>query len=133
MLLEYFIERDRWEGQTRENAARQAFSWGTFDSTGFGELPYPEQLDFGVTFIHEPYVSYGFSVEQAAALDELPTSAGGVFKWRQDGRGFYVGAHVYVVVDSFSHTYAVDPRLVHHFSFTGIAIKDIGADQFRDE
>ena len=138
MILQGLIAREQFVSQHRENSARQAFAWGQFDSTGWGQLAYPDVLNFGLTFIDEPIVSYGFSVEEDEALDRLPLSTGGVFKWRRDGRGYYTGAHVYVVVDQFvqpSETpdYSQLPTLIHSFLFTGIAIKDIGPDQFRDD
>lgn len=135
MILQYLIERDRWEGQTRENAARQAFAWGTFDSTGYGTYAYPDVLDFGLTFIHEPIVTHSFSVD-GERLDHLPRAVGGVHRWQEDGRGYFRGAFVYVVVDLFEPelmTPENSPPVVHSFLFTGIAIKDIGADQFRDD
>lgn len=134
MILEYMIARDQWEQQTRENSARQAFAWGTFESTGWGEYAYEDVLDFGLVFLSQPIVSYSFSVD-GEGLDYLPLCAGGVYKWQRDERGFYLGAHVYVHVTLPDIT-LIDPEtpplVTHHFLFTTIAIKDIGADEFRD-
>lgn len=138
MLNEQNYERESWLDQIAENSARQAFSWESYESTGLGVCEFEDAIDFGLTFIEKPFISYGYNVENADELDELPRSTGGVYKWKQDGRGFYIGAHVFVVVDLFSDSVAPTPMfaevpvVTHHFTFTAVAIKDIGADAFRD-
>ena len=61
----------------------------------------------------------------------LPHCTPYVTEWDQDERGFYVGAWVAVVV-SFGPLDTVDigaqPGIEHHFTFSGIAIKDIPID-----
>lgn len=138
-MLQQFIERDKFVEQARENRARQAFSWGRYESVGWGEWSYPDVLEFGVTFVREPIVTYGYSVEDSESLDRLPMSTGGVFRWRQNDKGYYTGAHVFVVVDQFvqpsdNPDYASQlPLVVHSFMFTETAIKDIDVDPTWDE
>jgi hypothetical protein len=141
-VTEGFTERDAWTGQTAENSSRLAFAWGTFTSTGWGELAYPEPVDFGLTFVEEPIVAYGFALVGGDKLvdNRFPRAQGGVYEWRIDGRGFYIGAHVFACVETVSALITApygdpDPNyeLKHHFTFSGIALKDIGADRFRDD
>ena len=55
------------DARHHENRARLAWSWGRFDSTGSGSVEFEDAVDFGLTFIEQPYVSTGHSVD----TDEL--------------------------------------------------------------
>lgn len=125
-----FLEREGWRDQTAENSARQAYAWGTARSTGAGALSYREIIDFGVLFVDKPMFSYGCELLSVEHLDDTgavpPVSSGFVYRWERTARGFYSGAYVLVVVSADN-----DTELEHHFSFTGVAAKDIpvgGAD-----
>lgn len=107
--------------QVRENSARQAQSFATLTTHGSGETQHATVVPFDCTFIEEPFVAYGFSLDGDTLVDGFfPTSSGGVWKWQQDRRGFYLGAWVFFVVNG-SSTY----DLQHSFTFSGIAIKDL--------
>lgn len=118
-------EREAKRQQVAENSGRLAFAYGQSTTTGSGQLVHPEQIDFGCTFVERPMFSYGFVViETEVAFDDdaayFPASSGFVFEYQQDERGLYIGAHVGVRVDAGDNDV-----LEHHFTFQGIAIKDL--------
>lgn len=105
--------------QLRQNTSRQATSFNTAISEGSGMMRLADTMEFFCTFIHQPTVSYGYSVLNGGLDDDdMPASTGGVFRWKRDTRGFYVSCNVFVVVTS-----AKDFTLQHDFTFTGIAMK----------
>lgn len=109
------------EEQTRENSARHATSYARVTTHGVGEVLHERVVSFDCTFVEEPRVAYGFSIDGDTLIDGLfPSSSGGVWKWQQDHRDYYLGAYVYFVIVG-------DPEcdLAHDFTFTGIAIKDL--------
>jgi hypothetical protein len=123
------MERESWRAQVNENSARLAYAWGVTTTTGVGSLAHEDEIDFGLTFIEQPMVSYGTVVtnqiewepDDTDSLLQMPGATGFVFSWRQDPRGFYVGAHVGVTVTGGE----LDVELEHHFTFMGIAMKDV--------
>lgn len=123
----------------QENSARIAEAFGRFRSTGQGSIEYPERIDFGLTFIEEPYMSYGSYIdlddlddklenEAGTTVPPLPVCSGFVTEWDRDDRGFYVGAWVAARV-WFPYEANVRPDLeveiFHHFSFKAVAMKDV--------
>ena len=124
----------------RENAARPAAVFTRFESTGQGTVEFAERVDFGLTFIEMPFISYGSQVEMddlAEQLDlpigqtpALPQSTGYVTDWDTDDRGFYTGAWVAATV--YDPTGAITPDIQviieHHFTFQAVALKDIPLD-----
>lgn len=119
-----------------ENSARLAEAYGFFDTSGWGEFAFETCHKFGLTFIEEPVIAYGYSLDGDALVDlRFPRAWGMVYKWKQDVRGYYVGAWVAIVVDTLSPaTIAAVPEddpgydLNHTFTFTGIALKDLPTD-----
>lgn len=109
------------QDQTRENSARHCNSYSQLTSHGIGEILHETVIPFDCTFVELPRVAYGCSVDGDVLVDgSFPTSVGIVWKWQQDFHDFYLGAYVYFVV-----TGPADIDLVHDFTFSGIAIKDL--------
>lgn len=107
--------------QTAENSARQAFCYAEIATHGVGQVQHLEVVPFDCTFIEEPNVAYGFKIDGDTLVDNyFPNCSGGVWKWQQDRRGYYLGAYVFFVISG-------DPGydLEHNFTFSGIAIKDL--------
>jgi hypothetical protein len=117
--------------QVAENGMRLAFSWGFASTSGWGEFEIPDAVEFDCAFIDEPAVTYGYSLDGDKLVKKrFPRAWGGVSKWLQDERGFFVGAHVFVVVDTLSPAEIAgvpeaDPNydLDHTWQFAGTGIK----------
>ncbi len=129
----------------RENSTRLAQAYGRFTSNGQGSIVFPDRLGFGLTFIEEPYTSWCPMIDVDELEDLLDNSQASrmqgqsnvaafpmitpyVVDWDQDDRGFYVGAWCGVRVwwpptDAVLTT--ASPEIVHNFTFTGKAIKDV--------
>jgi hypothetical protein len=101
----------------RENSSRTAEAEGHFRSTGLGSIEFETRIDFGVTFVTKPVVSYGSEIDvdeledvlQPLADDDsiladhlfpngpngapmFPLVSGFVTDWDQDHKDFYTGA-----------------------------------------
>lgn len=98
----------------QQNSSRAAEAEGYFSSTGIGSIEFDTRLDFGVTFIRKPVVSYGSEIdvdELSRVMDGLdedlrtilnpdpdngtpafPLVTGFVTDWDTDSKGFYTGA-----------------------------------------
>lgn len=137
---DYYVQREAWNSQTAENSARGAFAWGTAHSKGWGEVEIEDAIDFGVTFVTQPIVAYGFALDNDDQMVDgrLPRCSGGVSRWIKDGNDFYVGCHVFVTVATVDPIMAAqsldiptdfgtDPGydITHSWLFTAVAIKDI--------
>lgn len=127
----------------RENSARHAQAFAQFHSTGQGALEFHQRVDFRTTFIERPFVAYGSEVdvdELAELLDHdsdtndmppLPLACGYVTDWDTDERGFYLGAWCAVRVHfppEAEVPTTVPVEMYHHFTFAGIAMKDVPLD-----
>jgi len=137
------LEAQRAENERhRENSGRVAEAFARMRSTGLGSIEFPERVDFGLTFIEEPYMSYGTYLdlddlddklenEAGTTTPPMPICSGFVTDWDRDDRGFYVGAWVGVRI-WFPYEANVWPELevemFHHFSFKAVAIKDVPLD-----
>lgn len=122
------------EDATRENTGRLATFMEEFVSTGFGEFVVPDRVEFELAFTERPAVSYGYSMDGALLVPtRFPHCGGGVYEWDVSPSGLYLGAWLIVTVDTKSpqlYTDVVeDPgyTIVHDFTFTGYAIKNIPA------
>ena len=120
--------------QHSENSTRLATAHARFQTTGWGEVEFENCFIFGVTFVDQPSVSFGYSLQEG--LDPVPSrfprAFGFVSQWKLNDKGFYVGAWCAVAVDdrsSFIGTTEPDPDYVleHDFRFEGIAMKDVPA------
>lgn len=141
----YFDDLEARRGEVerhQENSARLAEAFARMRSTGQGSIEFAERVDFGLTFIEEPYMSYGCFIdlddlddklenEAGTTTPPMPICSGFVTDWDRDDRGFYVGAWVGVRV-WFPYEANVWPELevemFHHFSFKAIALKDVPID-----
>lgn len=139
----FFQEREDWTAQVADNSARGAIAWGTAHSHGWGEIVIEDAIDFGLTFVHQPIVLYGFALDDDEQLVDghYPRCSGGVFHWITDENDFYVGAHVFVTVatadpilaaqsaqfDMVLDDWGVDPGydITHSWMFSGLAIKEM--------
>ena len=118
----------------RENSSRLASCRLTFETHGWGEVMLPNVQYFGGAFIDIPSVATGFALDGDTLVPtRFPRVTAGVYRWLQDRQGFYVGAWVFIVVDTQSPYIATtinsDPGydMLHDFTFTGVATKALPA------
>jgi hypothetical protein len=122
----------------RENRGRLAFTFARFRSEGEGSKEFGAAVQFDTTYIERPTVSYCSEVDLDAFEDALglgvreeaplPACSGFVTAWDVDSRGLYVGAWCAISVqfpDWAVIPEDVDVELYHHFTFAGVAIKDV--------
>jgi len=124
----------------RENSSRLATCFAAFTTQGWGELESPTVTLFTTTFVERPSVSYGCNVDGAKlGVGRFPRSHGGVSRWLRDNNGYYVGAWLFMVVDTIGPNYGpiniisspvgappqVNYTVYHDFTFIGTAMKDI--------
>lgn len=128
-----------WVNQHAENSGRLAQAWGVFDSKGWGEKAFKRCFNFDLSFIEPPVVAYGFELDGDTLIDtRFPRCSGGVYRYKTNSRGFYTGAWCFVTVSTQDYYVplsgepeaAKDPKydISHWFTFTGIALKDLGSD-----
>jgi hypothetical protein len=118
------------------NSARLATAVGFIDTNGWGEFQNEDVIEFGVTYIEEPAMSYGYAIDGDDLVDlRFPRAWGGVYAWDRDTRGFYTGAYVFLIVDTKSVEDIADVpteipsyHLNHYFTFSGIAMKTLPDD-----
>lgn len=120
-IVDAMEQRRGYIESLRQNTSRLAQSYNSCVTYGNGRLRLADEIEFHCTFIEQPVVAYGASVTSELAENDYPMCTGGVFKWRVDSRGFYVGCYVFVTVDC-DEDY---PTVVHDFTFTGIGMKDL--------
>lgn len=124
------MHRSRVE-QSAENSARLAWSVARVTSTGWGEFVMPAVVEFEVTFLEQPVVSYGYALNNDVLVaTRYPRSCGFVERWQTNAKGFYTGCWIGLVVETRTtniDTLAAEPNytLDHHFTFTGVAYKDL--------
>lgn len=135
----------RLQNNNAENAARLGFSFGQYDTNGWGEFEAGDAITFDSPFVYQPSVMYGAAFQtydEAAKLvpSKYPWSFGTVIHWDQDVNGFWRGAHVVVTV--FERNPFIAPPLLdtepnyaltHFFTFLGIMLKDIPSYQAGNE
>jgi hypothetical protein len=132
-MSDFFVESERRRqkvDQTKENSARLARCAVTYTTVGYGVVVLPQSLDFDVTFLTEPGVTTGVALASGERLrmDEIPRVCAGVYSWTTSPKGFYVGAHLWFVVEQAGVGMLLPGRgytLHHHLVFDGIAIKDL--------
>lgn len=130
------MERSR----NAENKGRRAGVYAKYSTTGQGVVEFAARVDFGLTYVEEPFMAYGAKVDMddvrdALGLDDdqspsaLPISSGLVTDWDLDERGHYTGAWVAVTVyypPSLPASAPID--MEHFFSFEAVALKNIPFD-----
>lgn len=124
-----------------ENSTRLAWSYGSYTSVGWGEKQFEDAHMFEVAFTEMPWVSYAYSLDPDADEEQelidtrYPRATGFVYEWLTNSRGMYLGALCAATVltqDFYLPTTEVDDpnyQLVHFFTFTGIAMKDVATGQ----
>lgn len=135
-LLDDLDRRREQTSRHRENSGRLAQAYASWTSTGGGLLEYEERIDFGVIFTERPFISHACVVD-TAALKELigrvamPHVTAYVTEWDTDEKDLYTGCWVAVRVDfalADMLDYYTQVVVDHDFTFTGVAIKDLGTD-----
>lgn len=137
----FFAEREQWNSQVEENSARYAFAYGKAHSSGWGEVVVADPIMFGITYVHEPTVAYGYALDDDDQLVDgrFPRCSGGVLRWVRTPEEYYVGAYVLVTVATADPLIAAqsldvaadfgqDPGydITHSWTFGALAIKDLG-------
>jgi hypothetical protein len=117
----------------RENAARMASFFVTYQTTGTGELVPPNPVPFEQPMFTEPAVTHGFALTRLPDRRHyrLPMASGGVLRWQRNDRGYYIGAWLYFRIECdfideekvSDQTPVALPVLTHHFVFTGPSYK----------
>jgi hypothetical protein len=129
-----------WAAQNTQNSARPATVQARFDTHGWGEMVIALPVMFDCAFIDRPVVSYGYALDGDALVAlRYPRACGGVSSWVSDEKGFTIGAHVFLIVDTMSPTplagvppVSPDYDIDHHFVFTGMALKTAEMELFDD-
>lgn len=141
-IVDELDKRRQYSDQVAENSARLAHAYATFETTGSGSMIFEERVDFDVTYIEQPIISYGSVLDaddlaDAQGFDEgdppvFPISSGFVVEWDKDDRGYYVGCWVGVRVAfmqedyySFSGSGTVEVEMTHNFTFSAVGLKDV--------
>lgn len=142
MVFEH-LERRRGDVERhKENKARLANAYGRYETTGQGTIEIEQRVEFGCTYVEEPFMAYGsyIDVDEWADLLDLPVKdtpplpqvTGFVTAWDLDDRDNYVGAWVAVSVYFPLTDPAVpadaQPVIKHHFTFSAVALKDVPLD-----
>lgn len=140
-LLDDLDARRERQLNDKENSARLAQAYATFETNGQGTIQYEHRVDFGLTFVEEPVVAYGSVTDVDELADQigledsdaatLPITAGFVLNWDRDERDFYVGCWVGVRVyypPEDAIPFVAQPTIDHHFTFSAVAMKDIPVD-----
>jgi hypothetical protein len=109
------------EEAKRENSARLAFSFGTFQTTGSGTTLFEQVVEFDCQYVRRPYVSYSFAVADGD-VQQVPVCSGGVYEWKKNEHGFYIGAWCCASVSYFGTTALT---IDHDFTFGNIGMKNI--------
>lgn len=142
-MSEMFRETERRRAEIerhRENRGRPAMAYGRFSTTGLGTYQFRERIDFGLTFIEEPYMSYGCyidpdSVDEAIdlAFDDVdaqrpafPLCCGYVTEWDLDEKGYYVGAWVAASiypVELLGEGGSIPADVTHYYTFAAVGLK----------
>jgi hypothetical protein len=145
-LIDDLDRRREDQLRDRENSARLAQAYATFSTRGLGTIEFEKRVGFGLTFIERPMVSHAAYCDMEELMDdyyggaedadgneytaELPVCTGYVTEWDEDERGLFVGCwiavRVYMPIDDWPDaSEAPMPRIEHHFTFAGVAMKDL--------
>lgn len=131
-----FEDRNARRESIRENTSRHAWTMAHVTTTGWGEVRIADRIDFGMTFIEKPLVTYGYAVDDDTLVEtRFPRSFGFVARWDTNKRGHYTGCWVALVVDTQSAFLSTDVTeepnyaLDHYFVFMGIGMKNVPASR----
>lgn len=132
-LLDDMDRRRETAARHRENSGRLAQAYADFETEGQGTLEYEERIDFNIIFTERPYVAHTCVIDTEALKElfgrvTLPQVTGFVTEWDTDEKDFYTGCWVGVTIDfplAEMIDYTAEVAVTHHFTFAGVAIKDI--------
>lgn len=137
-LFQQLEQRERDRRRNLSNAGTNTGAFAKFSSVGQGPFEFEEMVEFAVTYIEEPFMSYGSGIDVDDLRDLLdydddevppfPVCTGFVTNWTQDQNDYYVGAHVGVRVTfptDIPVSTDVDVEVTHYFRFEGIALKGL--------
>lgn len=131
-------QREKDLQRDKANQGGPAAAFALVHTTGNGPIAFAKRIDFGLTFIEEPFPQYGAMIDLDDVSDAgfagdppaMPQSTGYVTDWDQDDHGNYTGCWVAVMVtypptddDSPGDGPAIAIR--HYFTFQAVAIKDL--------
>lgn len=87
--------------QDRENASRPAIVEIQQESSGTGQYRLSKPVIFPIVFRSEPHFTYGSAVIHALnpKVYHDPRGTSGVWGWKRDGAGYYLGAYLWLRVD----------------------------------
>lgn len=145
-LFHQQLNRQGYVDSVRENSGRHAVSYGSFTTTGSGEIVNPDPLVFNVPFVHMPAVSYSYYIDDEDLIDtRWPRCWGGVLGWEvsdNEDVDLYLAATAFVVVETTTFeqvtdiTDEINYTIRHFFTFNGVALKyvpiDFASMQIRD-
>lgn len=135
-----FDQRDLYQRENdvqrdAANAGGPAAAFASVNTTGAGSFVIKKRIDFGLTFIQQPFPAYCAEVDLDDAEDvfgddapPLPQCTGFVTRWDLDDHDHFVGCWVAVRVDyptDVGEGGSGDLALVHYFTFQAVAIKDL--------
>lgn len=108
----------------RENGARFAVSSHSVETKGGTSVRLADPIMFEAPYLSEPYLATGLAIKKDydPSTGWMPRVSAGVWQWHRNVKGHYTGAYVFVHVDAG----AEGAELQHHFTFFGVAYKDLG-------
>jgi hypothetical protein len=137
-LFHQQLGRQGFVDSVAENSGRHAISYGSFTTTGSGEIVNPDPLQFNVPFVHMPAVAYSYYVDDEDLIDtRWPRCWGGVLGWEttnSDDCDLYVAATAFVIVETTTfeqvtdNTDEINYTIRHFFTFNGVALKFVTTD-----
>jgi hypothetical protein len=136
----FYAAQERLELIQRQaqNSPRQATQAIRHRTDGTGEIILPSPLMFDVAFLQEPDFASGTAIIRPPDLTQwqYPIANAGVVEWVYEGE-LVVGASMYFVVQCLSRTLdppvvAASPALMHSLVFTGMAMKKLPGEVFRE-
>jgi len=107
-----------------ENSARWGVSQHVLDTRGSTSVRRQQPIMFETPFLSPPFVSTGAVIKKdfSPEVAWVPETNAGVWQWHRNTRGHYTGAYVFLMVK----TPQVQAEIEHHFTFSGVAYKDLG-------
>lgn len=119
----------------RDNSSRAAYAEMTYIVQGTGQRRITKPLEFPVVFRSEPHVTMGFSVIRNPDSDGWhdPIASIGIYAWKRNKRGLYLGAFIYVRVDADPVSSVIegpppnDFRTQIYLTFSGKAVKNVAS------
>lgn len=86
--------------QQKENSSRTAYQRMSYITTGVGQITSSSPQMFDTTFTEPPVITSGSVMLTPPGPGwRYPQTSAGVYRWITNDQGFFVGAHLYFVVD----------------------------------